>query len=528
MAVRYLFENYTFDPDRRELRRGAEMVPIAPQVFDLLDYLIRNRERVVSKDDLIRAIWNGRAVSDAALTTRLNAARNAIGDTGERQHLIKTLPRKGFRFVGTILEDQQRAAGSASLATHSGDLAQMPSSAPHLSIVVLPFANIGDDPEQDYFVDGVTESLTTDLSRISGSFVIGRHTAFTYKGKAVDLKQIGRELNVRYVLEGSVQRGGNQLRVSVQLIDADTAGHLWAERFNKPIVDLFDLQDEIVSRLANTLDSRLTDEEARRSEQSPHPDSMELYFRGKALFNKAGTPEHLARAKSIFEQALALDPQNIEAMVGTAAADWIGITSFMSDDRIALLATAEAALAKALSVAPNHAFAHLVVGGLFISTNRALRGIAECERALELDRNLAEAHAQIGLAKYVTGRGAETEAHINEAFRLSPRDIFAHRWLAMVGMSKLQIAADAEAHAWFLRSIESNRNNPLAHFALSAALALLGLPDQANAAARAGLALDPGFTVRRYADGAWTDNPTYLAKRQRVCQGMRLAGIPEC
>jgi len=180
-----------------------------------------------------------------------------------------------------------------------------------------------------------------------------------------------------------------------------------------------------------------------------------------------------------------------------------------------------------LSVAPNHAYAHLIVGGLFISTNRAARGIAECEGALALDRNLAEAHAQMGLAKYVTGRGAETEAHINEAFLLSPRDIFAYRWLAIVGMSKLQIAADAEAHRWFVRSIEASRNYPLAHFGLSAALALLGLLDQANAAAKEGLNLDPGFTVRRYSEGAWTDNPTYLAKRERVCQGMRLGGIPE-
>jgi tetratricopeptide (TPR) repeat protein len=229
----------------------------------------------------------------------------------------------------------------------------------------------------------------------------------------------------------------------------------------------------------------------------------------------------------MFEQAIALDAKNIEAMVWTAVVDWIGLTAYLSDHRIALLAAAESTLAKVLSVAPNHAFAHLMLGGLLICTNRAAQGIAECERALVLDRNLAEAHAQIGLAKYVIGRGAQTEAHMNEAFRLSPRAISAHRWLAIVGMSKLQLSADAEAHDWFLRSIEANRNFPLAHFGLAAALALLGSPDQASAAAKAGLALDPSFTVRRYGDGAWTGNPTYLARRERVCQGMRLAGIPE-
>ena len=247
--MRYFFEEYAFDTDRRELHRGANLVSITPQVFDLLDYLIRHRERVVSKDDLISAVWNGRIVSDAALTTRLNAARAAIGDDGEKQRLIKTLPRKGFRFVGAVQEGQ-RPASCARLVRRRRmtTTAQRPFSPPRLSIVVLPFANLSGDPEQDYFVDGVTESLTTDLSRISGSFVIGRHTAFTYKGKAVDLKQIGRELNVRYVLEGSVQRGGNRLRVNVQLVDAETGTHLWADRFDKPVADLFEMQDEIVSQ----------------------------------------------------------------------------------------------------------------------------------------------------------------------------------------------------------------------------------------------------------------------------------------
>ena len=191
----------------------------------------------------------------------------------------------------------------------------------HLSMVVLPFANIGGDPEQEYFVDGVTESLTTDLSRISGSFVIGRNTAFTYKAKPVDLKQIGRELNVRYVLEGSVQRGANRMRVSVQLIDAESGNHLWAERFDKPLADLFDMQDEIVARLANALDSQLVVAEARRSERAPNPDSMDLWFQGRSWWNKGITPNHLATARHLYERALALDPANVRALVGVAAVD---------------------------------------------------------------------------------------------------------------------------------------------------------------------------------------------------------------
>ena len=195
------------------------------------------------------------------------------------------------------------------------------SAPPRLSIVVLPFANIGGDPEQEHFVDGVTESLTTDLSRIRGAVVIARNTAFTYKGKPLDVKTIGRELNVRYVLEGSVQRGGNRMRVNVQLIDAETGNHLWAERFDKPLADLFDMQDEIVARLAGALNAQLVAAEARRAEQAPNPDSMDLYFQGLAWLNKGATPDNVAQARSFFDRALAADPDNVDALIGSARAD---------------------------------------------------------------------------------------------------------------------------------------------------------------------------------------------------------------
>jgi TolB-like protein len=192
---------------------------------------------------------------------------------------------------------------------------------PRLSMVVLPFSNNGGGPEQEPFVDGVTESLTTDLSRIRGAVVIARNTAFTYKGKPLDVKMIGRELNVRYVLEGSVQRGDNRMRVNVQLIDAETGNHLWAERFDKPLADLFDMQDEIVARLAGVLNTQLVAAEARRAEQTPNPDSMDLYFQGMAWLNKGLTPDHVARACGFFDRALAADPDNVDALIGSAAAD---------------------------------------------------------------------------------------------------------------------------------------------------------------------------------------------------------------
>jgi len=400
-------------------------------------------------------------------------------------------------------------------------------SVPRLSIVVLPFGNIGGDPGQDYFVDGVTESLTTDLSRMAGSFVISRNTAFTFKGNAVDVKRVGRELGVRYALEGSVQRGGNRMRLNVQLIDAESGHHLWAERFEKPVADLFDMQDEIVARLAGQLGAELVAAEARRAERATDLNSMDFYFQGMACFNKGITPEYMGQARGLFERALALDPRNIEALVGAAHVDaWSG-GYFLTDDRFPRLAAAEAALTKVLSLVPNHAFAHYVLGFVLIFTDRATRGIAECERALSLDRNLAAAHAQIGIAKYFIGRGEQTEAHIQEALRLSPVDTNAYQWMFISGLGKHQIFAYEEAVARFCFAVETNRNYPVAHFFLAAALTMLDRLDEARSAAEAGLTLDPTFTIHRYRVGRTSSNPAYLAVRERICDGMRKAGVPE-
>jgi TolB-like protein/class 3 adenylate cyclase len=408
--------------------------------------------------------------------------------------------------------------------TKSGSTTPRPPSAPRLSIVVLPFANIGGDPEQDYFVDGVTENLTTDLSRIGGLFVLARNSAFSYKGKAIDVRQVGRELNVRYVLEGSVQRSGKRLRVNVQLIDAESGIHLWADRFEKPVAELFDMQDEIVSRLANTLSVQLTAVEAWRAKSSLHPDAMDLVFQG---FASLANPEHLTQARGFFERALAIDPRSVRALVGMANIDMTMGVDLLTDERAALLSAAETNAIKALSLAPDYALAHLILALVCIVTNRAGQGIAECEQALALNRNLAYAHGAIGLAKLYMGRPAETEGHVLEAFRLSPRDISAYRLMRVVGVAKLQLGADSEAVGWLRRSIEAKRNHPLAHFALAAALGLLGALDEARTAAKAGLALNAGFTIRRLRAAKISDNPIYLAGQERVCEGMRIAGVPE-
>jgi TolB-like protein/DNA-binding winged helix-turn-helix (wHTH) protein len=545
--LRYLFENYTLDAEKRELHRGADALSITPQVFDLLEYLIRNRERVVSKDDLIAAVWNGRIVSDAALTTRLNAARNAIGDSGEEQRLIKTLARKGVRFVSAVQETQTLAVApfaadpgerdlkraispGQSSAVDAEEIGVPVSGRPRparLSIVVLPFVNLSGNPEYDHFVDGLTESLTTDLSRFSNLFVIARTSALSYAGKEIDVRQIGRDLNVRHVLEGSVQRHGNRLRVNVQLIDAENGKHLWAERFEKPAVDLFDLEDEIVSRLAYPLHAQLVAAAARRAERLLHPDAKDLVFQGAACLYKAYTPESVAKARGLFERALMINPRSIGALFGMANVGLIVAFSMLADDPAANLSGAETYAIKALSLGPDDPYSHVALGGIYLLTNRVVQGIAECEYALSLDRNLANAHGAIGLGKVFMGRAAETEGHVLEAFRLSPRDMAVWNWMYFLGTAKLHLAADAEAVGWLRRSIEANRNLPPAHFFLAAALGSLGRLEEARAAAKEGFALNPGFTLRRFNAGKFSDNPTFLSGQRRICEGMRLAGVPE-
>jgi TolB-like protein/class 3 adenylate cyclase len=345
---------------------------------------------------------------------------------------------------------------------------------PRLSMVVLPFANIGGDPEQEHFVDGVTESLTTDLSRIRGAVVIARNTAFDYKGKQLDVKTIGRVLNVRYVLEGSVQRGGNRMRVNVQLIDAETGNHLWAERFDKPLADLFDMQDEIVARLAGALNAQLIAAEARRAEKAPNPDSMDLYFQGLSWVNKGRTPENVAQARSFFDRALAADPENVDALIGSAGSDVLAGSHVFVTNPTTAFAAAEAKLTEALSSVPDHALAHMLLGYVEIVTKRGAQGIAKCQHALQLDRNLAAAHPLIGLGKILIGRAEETEAHTAEALRLSPRDTLAYIWMSHAGVAKLYLGSYEQATACLRRSIEANLNYSSAYFLLSAALAQLG------------------------------------------------------
>ena len=316
--MRYRFGDYSLDTDRRELRSGTALVAVEPQVFDILSYLIRNRERVVSRDDLIASIWAGRIVSESALTTRINAARSAIGDNGQDQRLIKTFPRKGIRFVG-IVHEQQSETGDGTTETSGAQSVPVLTLPDRPSIAVLPFSNMSGDPEQEYFADGMTEEVITALSRCTWLFVIARNSSFTYKGKTVDVRQVGRELGVRYVLEGSVRRVGGRVRFVGQLIDASSGVHIWADRFEGEMSDVFDLQDRFTESAVAAIEPKLQIAEIDRLKKKPaaNVDAYDLLLRAQQLEYEC-TEESLAAALGCLKEALAIDPSYAPAMALTA------------------------------------------------------------------------------------------------------------------------------------------------------------------------------------------------------------------
>ena len=278
--MQFLFADHTLDTDRRELRRGPEPIAVEPQVFDLLVYLVQNRDRVVSKDDLIASVWGGRIVSDSTLTSRINAARKAVGDSGEEQKLIRTIARKGLRFVGDGAHATKRRRTGQAVAPPPDEIHEPSRPALPLpdrpAIAVLPFVNMSGDPEQEYFSDGISEDIITALSKLRWFFVIARNSSFIYKGKAVHMKQVAEELGVGYVVEGSVRKGGDRVRITAQLNDVATGSHIWAERYDRDLADVFAVQDEITEAIVAAIEPQLYAAENFRAQRKP-PDSMDAW-----------------------------------------------------------------------------------------------------------------------------------------------------------------------------------------------------------------------------------------------------------
>jgi TolB-like protein len=402
----FSFDEFVLDTARRELRGRHGLVRLEPQVFDLLTYLIRNRDRVVSKDDILAAVWNGRAVSDSTLTTRINAARSALGDNGEAQRLIKTLPRRGFRFVGAI-----RELGDAPAPDRP-------------SIAVLPFVNLSGDPEQDYFADGMVEEIITAFSRLRWLSVIARNSSFAYKGRTVDIRQIGRELGARYVLEGSVRKASRRIRISGRLVEASTGTQLWADRFEGALADIFDLQDQVTASVVGAIAPRLGKAEIERSRRKPTEslDAYDYFLRGMAHLHRWSRNDSDEALRN-FRRAIELDAEFAPAygLAGRCysqrkACGWMS-------DRPRETAEAERLARLAAALGRDDAIALCTAGIVLAYVAGNLEdGSALVDRALGQDPNLAWAWVFGSWVKIWLGEPDAALECAAQARRLSPHD----------------------------------------------------------------------------------------------------------
>jgi TolB-like protein len=542
--MEFFFGEHHLDVDRRELRRGAELIAVEPRVLDLLVYLVQNRERVVSKDDLIATVWGGRIVSESTVTSHIHAARKAVDDSGEAQCLIRTVPRKGVRFTGVVREGAARPPATASLRppfelsdeaptavrTEAAAPAYLPSTPrPRLSISVLPFTSFSDDREQQYFADAITDDLTTDLSRAVGMFVISRSTAFTYKNKPLDAKQIGRELGVRYVLEGSVRRSDDLVRVNAQLIDAETDQHLWAERFDRKLGDLFALQNEITGRIAVAINLELIDAEAARP--TSHPDALDCILRGRAAGYKPSTRDSRAEAIGWFERALTLDPHSIDARSLLAGELAARVLNSFAGSAVTDLARAEALASQALLRSPRSLLAHFAKGQVLRAKGRLHESIPEYETVIAINRNWATAIYALSHCRLLTGSIDETIPLIEQAIRLSPRDPFVANWYGGIGRVHLVQSRIDEAIPWFERARSANPGLVSARAFLAASYALRDETERAAAELAEVRRLSGGgyySSITRLRETGYFGVPEVLALFETTFfAGLRKAGVPE-
>ncbi len=399
--VKFNFDNHILDTDRRELRHGGELVAMQPQVFDLLVHLLKHRDHVVSRDDLIALVWGGRIVSDSTLDSRINAARSAIGDNGKEQRLIRTIPRKGLRFVGAVNGPCDAQAASALEAEQPRSRLALPD---RPAIAVLPFDNMSGDREQEYFSDGISEDIITALSKLRWFFVIARNSSFTYKGKAVQIKQIAAELGVRYVLEGSVRRSGDRVRITAQLNDTATGSHIWAERYDRDLTDVFAVQDEITDAIVTAIEPQIYAAENFRSRRKPpnSVDAWDLVMRALSHHWRVTRPDSLA-AQSLLERAIAIDPNYGQALALFATNHMFGVHLGWTDLATAAPVAERAALA-AIAADSEDAWAHTALGSVYFSTRRLDHSLAEFELALQLNPNFSLAQGYYALALSYSAR----------------------------------------------------------------------------------------------------------------------------
>jgi len=519
----YLFEDYALDTDQRELRRGDSVVAIQPQVFDLLEYLIGQRHRVVSKDDLIAGVWGGRIVSESALTTRINHARVAVGDSGEEQRLIRTLPRKGIRFVGVVHgADPAKIPKTVSAVAPKTESAQPD----RPSIIVLPFTNMSGDSEQDYFADGITEDIITALSKWRSFYVIARNSAFIYKGRNVDVKQIGRELNVRYVLEGSVRKSANRVRISAQLIDASTGMHLWADRFESALDDIFDLQDQVTASVVCAIAPKLEQAETDRATRKPTEslDAYDYFLRGMASFHQ-WTREEVKEALRLFYRAIELDP-DFAAAHGAAAQCYANrkANGYMTD-RAQEIAEAGRLARRAVALGRDDAFA-LSSGGnaLAYVVGDVEGGAGRIDRALALNPNLAAAWYYSAWVRMFLGEPDVAVEHLARAMRLSPLDPRVGLMQTAMAFAHFFAGRHDEASSWADRAVRDAPDFVAATYISAASHALAGRLEVAQRAMARARQFDPARHISDLKDEIPLRRPQDYA---RLAEGLWKAGLPE-
>jgi adenylate cyclase len=482
--VIYRFADSELDTERYELRCQGVLRPIEPQVFDLLRYLIEKRDRTVTKDELYKAIWQGRIVSESALSSGIKAARQAVDDTGNDQRIIRTLHGRGFRFVAPVdVSDGDR---------HEHDRPP--------SVAVLPFVNMSGDPEQEYFSDGIADDLTTDLSRISGLFVPARNSTFRYKGEAVKLGRMCEELGVRYVLEGSVRKAGGRVRITAQLVDGRTGGHLWADRYDRDLTDVFVVQDEITHRIVESLRVKLLPGERKAIEKIPtdNVEAYQFYLRGRQFFHRQ-TKNSLEIAKRMFVRAIELDPNYARAHAGLADCESeIYMGSYADTGPETILA----ASARALELDPELAEAHASRGLALSTLERHDEAEQEFKAAMGLDPNLFEVLKFYARACQSQGRFAEAADLFERACAASPDDI---RCPILLAQNYYDLGRRHDAEVDLRRGLEKIERELQRHpehanaAALGAgALARLGETARARDWASLALSLDPDDLLTQY------------------------------
>jgi TolB-like protein len=520
--VEFLFFDHRLDTSRRELFRGREPIALEPQVFDLLVHLIENRARVVSKDDLIATVWSGRIVSDSTLTSRINAARKAVGDSGNAQTLIRTIARKGFRFVGEVRVVDADAA-QAGAVDHAAEPARPALPLPDRpAIAVLPFTNMTDDPAQDYFSDGISEDIITALSKLRWFFVIARNSSFTYKGKAVHLKQIADELGVGYVVEGSVRKVGDRVRITAQLNDVATGSHIWAERYDRDLADVFAVQDEITEAIVAAIEPQLYAAENFRARRKP-PDSMDawdLVMRALSHYWRVTRQDNVV-AQALLEKAIAIDPNYGQAL-GVLATSHTFSAHMGWEDMATAAPIAERAAATAILADREDPWAHLALGCVYLFARRFNDALAEFEWALRLNPNFSLAQGYYGLALSYCGRWQEAAAAAQRALRLSPHDPLAAVYCGIAAYAQFVGRNYDEAMRLAREGIRQRGDFVGAHRVLTAAAAMAGEADAATAALQDLRRAQPNVSL------GWIAGQMPIqhdADREHYLEGFRRAGL---